>query len=120
MCESIIACVSLTLHLLPSFSLLCFCSTLCLTVIPMLFFIGVFPFFFLLYFLFLLYSGFSFFTFLSTHFSSRLVYNFCFAWLLLSLTRTGWPGTLLTSQNTPRVGDLRMMAAVPLILGKKE
>lgn len=87
MCENIIACVSLTLLLPPSFSpLLCFCSTLCLSVMPMVFFMSLFP-FFLPSFPFLFYSGFSFFTFLFTYFSSRLVYNFCFVWLLLSLTR---------------------------------
>lgn len=60
MCESIIACVSLTLLLPPSFSpLLCFCSPLCLNVMPMAFFIGLFPFFFLPAFPFLFYSGFS-------------------------------------------------------------
>lgn len=102
MCESIIACTSLTLLLPPSFSPLCFCFTLCLSVMPVVFLIGLFPFFSLPFFLFLFCSDFSFFTFLFTCFSSRLVYNFCFAWLLLSLTRAGWPSIPVNLSVRPK------------------
>jgi len=62
MCESIIACLTLTLLPPRSFpQLLFFCSTSCLSFIPVVFFIGVFPFFLtffppsLLFWLFILY-----------------------------------------------------------------
>lgn len=94
MCESIIACVSLILLLPPSFSpLLCFCSPLCLNVMPMAFFMGFFPFFFFSYLLS------PFFSILDFHFlpsCSRIsplgwFIIFCFACLRLCFTRRGWP-----------------------------
>lgn len=77
--------------------------------------------FFLPSFPFLSYSGFSFFTFLSTCFCSKLIYNFSSVWLLLSLTGPGWPSTLLASLHTPRVHGLRSgRSCAPYFLKKKE
>lgn len=103
-CESIIVCLALSFLPPPSFPpLLFFCSTSCLSFMPAVFLIGVFPFFFLtsfplsfLFWLFILY--------LFIHmFQLKVV--LC---LLLSLAKTGWLSTLLASpqpeSSWPRSG----------------
>lgn len=76
--------------------------------------------FFLPSFPFLSYSGFSFFTFSSTCFCSKLVYNFSSAWLLLSLAKAGRPSTLLASLHTLTVrGPRSGHSSAPYFLKKR-